>query len=118
VRRRSYLALLGLGVLAGCTGGPGDAITSLAVNRDGVAHTVAVSVVRDDRRVIDAEVEVAAEDVTEVGSTPWRPGRYRVRAGVDGEASLDRSFRATDPFNQLDVVVEDGEAALNRGLAA
>ncbi|WP_338738638.1 hypothetical protein [Haloplanus salilacus] len=119
VRRRSYLALLPLGVLSGCTGGPGDAITSLAVNRDDVSHTVAVSVVRDDRRVIDGDVEVAAEDVAEVGSAPWRPGRYRVMARVDGEPALDRSFRTEEPFNQLDVVIDDdGEAELNRGLAA
>ena len=118
MRRRRYFLLLWVGGLAGCTGGPGDPITSLAVNRDDVVHTVAVSVVRDDRRVIDDTVEVAAEDVTEVGSAPWEPGRYRVTARVDGDPALDRSFHSEEPFNQLDVVVEDGDAELNRGLAA
>jgi hypothetical protein len=119
VRRRRLLAALGSAALAGCTGGRGDPITSLAVNRDDASHAVTVSVVRDGRVVIDGDVEVASEDVAEVGSAPWRPGRYRVRARVDGDPALDRSFRSEEPFNQLDVVIDgDGEAELTRGLAA
>ncbi|GAB3326469.1 hypothetical protein EI982_09910 [Haloplanus rallus] len=118
-RRRLLVGLLGALAGAGCTGGRGDRITALAVNRDDVAHRVTVRVVRGDRTVVENAVTVAAGAASEVGETPWRRGRYRVTADVDGEARIDRSFRATEPFNQLDVVIDaDGSATLNRGLAA
>jgi hypothetical protein len=119
MRRRTVLALLGSLPLAGCTGGPGDPITSLAVNRDDTSHTVAVRIVRDGRTVIENEVEVAAEGVAELGTTPWRRGRYRVTARVDGEGALDETFESDEWFNQLDVVVgPNGAAELNRARAA
>ena len=119
MRRRRLLALVAALPTAGCTGGPGDPITSLAVNRDDTSHTVAVRVVRDGRPVIENGVEVAAEGVAELGTTPWRRGRYRVTARVDGEAALDETFESDEWFNQLDVVVRaDGSAELNRGRAA
>jgi hypothetical protein len=69
--------------------------------------------------VIENEVEVAAEGVAELGTTPWRRGRYRVTARVDGEAALDETFESDEWFNQLDVVVRaDGSAELNRARAA
>lgn len=105
--------------LAGCTGGPGDPITCLAVNRDDADHRVTMWVARDDRLVVANTVTVGAADVAEVGEMPWRRGRYRVTVRVDGEPRLAREFRATDPFNQLDAVVTtDRSVALNRGLAA
>ncbi|AXG06949.1 hypothetical protein DU500_11215 [Haloplanus rubicundus] len=119
VRRRRLLALLGSLPLAGCTGGPGDPITSLAVNRDDTSHTVAVRIARDERVVIENAVTVDAEGVAELGTTPWRPGRYRVTARVDGESALDETFRSEEWFNQLDVVVgADGSVELNRARAA
>lgn len=119
MRRRRVLGLLGCLPLAGCTGGPGDPITSLAVNKDDVAHTIAVRIVRDGRTVIENTVTVDAEGVTELGTTPWRAGRYRVTVRIDGEPALDETFESDEWFNQLDVVIDaDGSAELNRGRAA
>lgn len=120
VRRRRLLAgVPGALALAGCTGGPGDPITCLAVNRDDADHRVTMWVARDDRLVVANAVTVGAGDVATVGETPWRRGRYRVTVRVDGEARVARQFRATEPFNQLDAVVAaDGSVTLNRGLAA
>ncbi|GAB6860343.1 hypothetical protein JCM17092_04320 [Haloplanus litoreus] len=111
--------MTGAFALAGCTGGPGDPITCLAVNRDDTDHRVTMWVARDDRLVVANTVTVGAGGVAEVGETPWRRGRYRVTVRLDGEARLAREFRATEPFNQLDAIVAaDGSVALNRGLAA
>jgi len=119
MRRRTVLALIGSLPLAGCTGGPGDPITSLAVNRDDTSHTVSARVVRDGQVVIEGTVTVDAEGVAELGTTPWRSGRYRVTARVDGEPALDETFRSEEWFNQLDVVVDaGGSVELNRGRAA
>ena len=119
MRRRRLLALLSSFPLAGCTGGPSDPITSLAVNKDDVAHTIAVRIVRDGRAVIENTVDVEAEGFAELGTTPWRAGRYRVTARVDGEGALDETFQSDEWFNQLDVVIEtDGSVELNRARAA
>jgi hypothetical protein len=119
MRRRTVLALLGTLPLAGCTGGPGDPITSLAVNKDDRAHTVSARIARDGETVIEGTATVDAEGVAELGTTPWRPGRYRVTAHVDGDPALDETFASEEWFNQLDVVVDaDGAAELNRGRAA
>jgi hypothetical protein len=119
VRRRRLLALLGALPLTGCTGGPGDPITSLAVNKSDRAHTVSARIVHDGETVIEGTVTVDAESVAELGTTPWRPGRYRVTARIDGEPALDETFRSDDWFNQLDVVVgADGSVELNRARAA
>lgn len=134
MRRRGLLGLVaGASLPAGCTGGPGDPITSLAVNRDETAHTVSVRVVRDGRAVIENTVTVDTNGVAELGTTPWRRGRYRVIADVDRAErrstgsppatddgrTLDRTFRSDDHFNQLDVVVDaDGAIELRRGRAA
>jgi hypothetical protein len=119
MRRRHLLGLLVALPLAGCTGGPGDPITSLAVNRDETAHTVRARIVRDGDPVIENTVDVGGGDVVELGTTPWRRGRYRVVARVDGATMLDETFRSTEWFNQLDVVIDaDGTVELNRGRAA
>ncbi|WP_157573502.1 hypothetical protein [Haloplanus natans] len=119
MRRRRLLGLLVALPVAGCTGGPGDPITSLAVNRDDTSHTVAVRIVRDGQRVIENTVTAEAEGVAELGTAPWRRGRYRVTAGVDGEPVVETAFVSEEWFNQFDVVVRaDGLAALNRGRAA
>jgi hypothetical protein len=134
MRRRTVLALLGSLPLAGCTGGPGDPITSLAVNRDDRSHTVSARVVRDGETVIEGTVTVDPEGVAELGTAPWRAGRYRVTARIDGvehdstesrpaaddgEPALDETFRSEEWFNQLDVVVgADGSVELNRARAA
>ncbi|MEF8855892.1 MAG: hypothetical protein V5A16_00570 [Haloplanus sp.] len=134
MRRRRILALLATPPFTGCTGDPGDQITSLVVNRTDAPHTVAVRVDRDGRTVIENTVDVASEGVAELGTAPWRRGRYRVTARVDsveprstgsrtqsgdGEPALSETFRSTEWFNQLDVVIEaDGSVELNRGRAA
>lgn len=121
MRRRRVLGLAAGAALpaAGRVGGPDDPITSLAVNRDDTRHTVAVRIVRDGRPVIENEVEVAAEGVVELDTTPWRRGRYRVTARVDGEAALEETFESDEWFSQLDVVVRaDGSAELTRARAA
>jgi len=119
MRRRRLLGCLAALPFAGCIGGPGDPITSLAVNRDDTAHTVRARIVRDGDPVIENTVAVGGGDVMELGTTPWQPGRYRVVAHVDGVAALDETFRSTEWFNQLDVVVDaDGSVELNRGRAA
>lgn len=119
MRRRTVLALIGSLPLVGCTGGSGAPITSLAVNRDDTSHTVSARIVRDGETVIEGTVTVDAEGVAELGTTPWRPGRYRATARVDGEPALDETFRSEEWFNQLDVVVgADGSVELNRARAA
>jgi len=121
MRRRRVLGVVAGGSLplAGCTGGPGDPITSLAVNQDDTSHTVAVRIVRDGRTVIENAVDVAAEGVAELGTTPWRSGRYRVTARVDGKPVIDTAFQSDEWFNQLDVVIgADGSVELNRARAA
>lgn len=120
MRRRQYLAALtGVLPLAGCTGGPGDPITMLAVNRDDVAHSVTVWVSRGERLEVANTVEVASEATAQLGELPWKRGDYRVTVQVDGDPALARRFRSDEWFNQLDVVVAgDGSVALNRGRAA
>jgi len=119
MRRRRVLTLLVSLPVAGCTGRPGDPITSLAVNRSDAPHSVAVRVVHDGRPVIENAVDVDAAGVAELGTTPWRPGRYRVTARVDGETVVETGFQSTEWFNQLDVVIEtEGSVELNRGRAA
>jgi hypothetical protein len=120
VNRRRYLALLaGALPLAGCTGGPGDPITMLAVNQDDTAHSVTAWVVREERLVVASTVEVASGAVERIGETPWRSGRYRVTVQVDGEPVFAREFRSEEWFNQLDVfIADDGSVELNRGRAA
>ena len=120
VNRRRYLALLaGALPLAGCTGGPGDPITRLAVNQDDPSHRVTLWVVRGERLAVANTVEVASEAVERIGETPWRSGRYRVTVQVDGEPVLAREFQSEEWFNQLDVfIADDGSVELNRGRAA
>jgi hypothetical protein len=120
VNRRRYLALLaGTLPLAGCTGGPGDPITMLAVNEDDTAHSVTMWVVRGERLLVANTVEVASEAVEEIGETPWRSGRYRVSVQVDGDPVIAREFRSEEWFNQLDVfVTEGGSVELDHGRAA
>jgi len=119
MRRRRLLTLLGAVSLGGCTGGPGDSITALAVNKDETAHTVSMWVARDDRLVVSNAVKVAGGEVATLGETPWRRGRYRVTVRVDGNPEIAESFRSTAWFNQLDAVVDtDGTAELHRGRAA
>ncbi|AZH25434.1 hypothetical protein [Haloplanus aerogenes] len=119
MRRRRLLALLGALPLAGCTGGPGDPITMLAVNQDDTAHTVTLWVANNDRLRVANTVEVAAGEVAELGTTPWRRGRYRVTVRLDGEPVIATAFQSTEWFNQLDVVIDaDGSVELNRGRAA
>ena len=106
--RRRYLALCaGTLPLAGCTGGPGDPITVLAVNEDGSAHTVTAWVVRGERLVVANTVEVASGAVERLGQTPWRRGRYRVTVQVDGAPVLAREFQSEEWFNQLDVFLAE-----------
>jgi len=119
MRRRRLLGCLAALPFAGCTGGPDDPITSLVVNREETTHTVRVRIVRDGNPVIENTVEVGGGDVAELGTTPWQRGRYRVVARVDGANMLDETFRSTEWFNQLDVVIDaDGTVELNRGRAA
>jgi len=120
VNRRRYLALLaGVLPLAGCTGGPGDPITMLAVNQDDTSHTVTAWVARGERLVVANTVEVASKSVEEIGGTPWKRGRYRVTVQVDGNPMLAEEFRSEEWFNQLDVfLADDGSVELNRGRAA
>jgi hypothetical protein len=118
MRRRRLLALLGSIPLAGCTGGPGDPITSLAVNKDDTSHTVAARIVRSGQTVIANTVTVEPNGIAELGTTPWRAGHYRVTARVGGELVVDTAFESDEWFNQLDVVIgADGSVGLNRGRA-
>ncbi|MFB6101209.1 MAG: hypothetical protein ABEJ73_01420 [Haloplanus sp.] len=120
MRRRQVLSgLLGSALFAGCTGGPGDPITMLAVNQDDVPHTVAVRVVRGKSLAVANTVEVASSGTAELGRIPWKSGRYRVTVQVDDEVVLVGGFRSTDWFNQLDVfIASDGSVELHRGRAA
>jgi hypothetical protein len=104
------------------------------VDRDDRSHTVSARVVRDGDTATEGTVTVDAEGVAELGTAPWRPGRYRVTARVDGvehdstggrpaaddgEPALDGTFRSEGWFNRLDVVVDaDGSVELNRVRAA
>ena len=119
VNRRQYLvALAGTIPVAGCTGGPGDPITMLAVNQHDTSHSVTAWVVQRKELVVANTVEVASGDNAELGGTPWRSGRYRVTVQVDGDVALAREFRSEEWFNQLDVfVAADGSVELNRGRA-
>jgi len=91
----------------------------LAVNQDDTAHTVTVWLAHDDRLRVANTVEVAPGDVAELGTTPWRRGRYRVTVRLDGDPVIATAFQSTEWFNQLDVVIDgDGSAELNRGRAA
>jgi hypothetical protein len=120
VNRRRYLALLaGTLPLAGCTGGPGDPITMLAVNEDDTARSVTIWVVRGERLLVADTVEVGSRAVEEIGEIAWKRGRYRVTVQVDGTPVIAREFRSEEWFNQLDVFVSaDGSVQLNRGRAA
>lgn len=105
---------------AGCVGGPSDGtVTMLAVNKHDAPHEVAVGVDRGGGEVAAGEARVAAGGNEELAAFRWRAGAYRVRATVDGDGAVDRTFETSDRFNALDVVVEtDGSVELHRGLAA
>lgn len=120
MHRREYLAVVASAVpLAGCTGGPGDPITMLAVNQDDVAHSVTVWAVQRDKLRVANTISVPGNEHAELGEMPWRRGRYRVTVQVDGTVVLAREFESEEWFNQLDVVIpRDGRVELNRGRAA
>lgn len=104
--------------MAGCTGGPGDPITMLAVNRHDAPHSVTVWVVQDETLAVANTVEVGPTAHAELGQMSWTPGQYRVTVQVDGEVVAAREFRSEHWFNQLDVVIgEDGSVELTRGRA-
>jgi len=91
----------------------------LAVNQDDSSHRVTLWVVRGERLAVANTVEVASGAVEELGRIPWKRGRYRVTAQVDGAPVLAREFRSEEWFNQLDVfIADDGSVELNRGRAA
>ncbi|AUV83480.1 hypothetical protein C2R22_19045 [Salinigranum rubrum] len=122
MNRRRFLAACALVTTAGCTGGPGDAVTMLAVNEHDVSHTVTVWVVRGERLRVAETVDVAAgefERVADLSPDGGSGDPYRVTVQVDGEVALAREFRPETWFNQLDVFVAgDGTVELNRGQAA
>ncbi|WP_423751709.1 hypothetical protein [Salinirarus marinus] len=120
MNRRQILTLFASGVpLAGCTGGPNDPITMLAVNQDDVAHSVTIWVVRRERLVVANTVDVSSEGTNQLGQMPWKNGRYRITVQVDSDVVLAHEFRSEEWFNQLDVFVDSGGSVeLNRGRAA
>lgn len=117
--RRQYLAVVASTIpLAGCTAGPGDPITMLAVNQHDVAHTVTVWVIQRSELAVADTVTVASNDHAELGEMPWKSGQYRVTVQVDGTVVLAQEFESTDWFNQLDVVIARNAAVeLTRGRA-
>jgi len=120
VNRRQYIAVLGATLpLAGCTGGPGDPITMLAVNQDDASHTVTVWAVQGERLAVANTVDVASEKTAELGRMPWKQGEYRVTVQVDGDVVIAREFQSEEWFNMIDVFIDaDGAVELNRGRAA
>ena len=110
MRRRTVLALLGALPLAGCTGGPGDPITSLAVNRDDTSHTVSARVVRDGQVVIE-------NTVNQGGSQSWDDTiRVWLNPTLDDVQNrqnmvierTDLSFASdTDGFDKLSIASDD-----------
>ena len=118
--RRRYLAVLASVLpLAGCTGGPGDPITMLAVNQDDISHTVTVWTVQGEQLTVASTVEVASKATAQLGEMPWKSGEYRVTVQMDGAVVLAEEFRSDDWFNQLDVFIDtDGAVKLNRARAA
>ena len=117
-RRRYLAALAGTLALAGCTGGPGDPITMLAVNQHDTAHTVTAWLVQRDRLAVANTVDVPAKGVAELGTTAWKPGRYRVTIQVDGAVVMAREFQSDEWFNQLDVfIAADGSVEFERARA-
>ncbi|WP_435075874.1 hypothetical protein [Halorubrum sp. HHNYT27] len=120
MERRQYLAVLaGMLSVAGCTGRQDETITMLAVNQDGASHAVTVWAVRNEKLTVANTVEVASEEVAQLGQMAWKSGQYRVTVQVDGDVVLANEFRSEDWFNQLDVFIgEDGSVELNRGRAA
>jgi hypothetical protein len=118
-RRRFLAALAGTATLGGCTGGRGDQITALAVNKDDRAHSVTAWIARRRTLAVVNEVEVPSRGGEKLGDLAWKQGDYRVTVRLDGDVAPARSFRSDRWFNQLDVVVDDdGTAELNRGRAA
>lgn len=119
VYRRQFVALLSGSIpFAGCTGGRGDPITMLAVNRDEEAHTVTAWAVQGDRLAVANTVEVASRGNETIGEFPWRRGPYRVTVQLDGDVVIARKFTSDEWFNQLDVFIDgDGAASLERGRA-
>ena len=122
MNRRQFLVACGLASLAGCTGGPGDSITMLAVNEHDTAHVVTVWVVRGERLRVAETVEVAPGDVERIAELSPDGGSgdpYRVTVQVDDAVQIAREFRPETWFNQLDVfIADDGSVELNRGRAA
>jgi hypothetical protein len=105
--------------LAGCTGGPGDPITMLAVNQDEVSHMVTVWAIQREKLTVANTVKVASKETAQLGQMSWESGQYRVTVQVDSDMVLAREFCSDDWFNQLDVLIDsDGSVELNRGRAA
>lgn len=120
MERRRYLTALTCAIsLAGCTGGRGDPITMLAVNEDDSAHSVTVWANQGTRLRVANTVDVASEEVENLGEMPWKEGIYRVTVRVDDEHVVAREFHSKEWFNQLDVfIASDGSVELHRGKAA
>ena len=120
MNRRQYLAVLTITLpLTGCTGGPGDQITMLAVNREDVSRTVTVWITQRETLTVANTVDVASRETARIGRMPWKSGQYRVTVQVDGDVVLAKEFRSDEWFNQRDVFVDgDGSVELNRGRAA
>lgn len=120
MNRRQYLAILAsVFPLAGCTGGPGDPITMLAVNQDDVSHTVTVWAIQREKLAVANTVEVGSETTAQLGQMPWKSGQYRITVQLDGGVVFAREFQSDERFNQLDVFIDsDGSVELNRGLGA
>lgn len=120
MKRRYFLAVIASMLpFAGCTGGPGDPITMLAVNKHDTSHTVTVWAIQKKRLAVANTVEVASKAHAELGQMPWKRGRYRITVQVDDDVVIAREFQSNEWFNQLDVSIDsDGSVKLNRARAA
>ena len=120
MERRQYLAVLaGILSVAGCTGIQDETITMLAVNQDDTSHVVTVWAVRHEELTVANTVDVASEEVAQLGEMAWKSGQYRVTVQVDGDVVLADEFRSEDWFNQLDVFIdEDSTVELDKARAA
>jgi hypothetical protein len=108
-------------LIAACPQLPGEELRVEVENRRGQRHSVQISVIRNDRTIIDSTVEVPRFETVSFEGPQWRRGRYRVTVTVDqeNEETLNFESEPASGFNTLSIeLAQDGSVDIEASEAA